>query len=556
MPASPAVSISACLIVRDEAALLDACLRSLAGVDELIVVDTGSTDATVAIAAAHGATVAHAEWRADFAAARNVSLAVATGDWILVVDADQRLIGGIDAVRETIRQHGNDGTVLCPVIRNLDADGQPATAYRSGQAFRRRPGRRYVGRIHERISDDGQPLSPVWVEGWHLDHVGFTAAMRHDRDKVARNLALLDRWVAEHPDDADGWYYLGAELQMAGRLTEARTAYESGLAALPGTVATSLLRLNLLGVLESLGEWPAVLERANRWQADGDHYPDFWLIAGRAALRAGQRAKAEDGFRAAAAFADSRPVAFETVGARSWKPAAYQALVAAEAGAWQAVRQLLAPWRAETSQDAFLMRLSLHAACQVDPAAALAALPAHLAAVRSVAVADAVDEVLGHFPAIRQAVSPLLPSLPAGRWLLARQCQRDGDWTGLLGWVADGGLSPAGTALLTGVALAGLGRHAEAQAPFATACRLAPDLAEAWTHRAAAAAQDGDGAAWGHWRQALAAGASPLPVLEAMARHALATANVARAEPVARQLRQLDPLHPLLWPLGDLLQRL
>ena len=82
--------ISACYIVRNEAAKLERSLASLEGaVDEIIVVDTGSSDDTVKIAEAHGAQVFHFPWQDDFSAARNVSLSKATGDWILVVDADE-----------------------------------------------------------------------------------------------------------------------------------------------------------------------------------------------------------------------------------------------------------------------------------------------------------------------------------------------------------------------------------------------------------------------------------------------------------------------------------
>ena len=87
--------LSAALIVRDEAAHLEACLASIDGlVDEVVVVDTGSTDGTAALARSLGATVDEIEWRHDFAAARNRSLDLAGGDWILYVDADERVRPG------------------------------------------------------------------------------------------------------------------------------------------------------------------------------------------------------------------------------------------------------------------------------------------------------------------------------------------------------------------------------------------------------------------------------------------------------------------------------
>ena len=86
------IRISLCLIARDEERFLPGCLASVSGVvDEIVLADTGSTDRTVEIARAAGATVVHHAWDEDFSAARNAALAAATGDWILLLDADERL---------------------------------------------------------------------------------------------------------------------------------------------------------------------------------------------------------------------------------------------------------------------------------------------------------------------------------------------------------------------------------------------------------------------------------------------------------------------------------
>ena len=80
------------MIVRNEAERLERCLASVAGfVDEMVVVDTGSDDATAAIAASCGAAVHHLPWPGDFAPARNHALDLAKGDWVLVLDADEWL---------------------------------------------------------------------------------------------------------------------------------------------------------------------------------------------------------------------------------------------------------------------------------------------------------------------------------------------------------------------------------------------------------------------------------------------------------------------------------
>lgn len=87
--------ISLCMIVKNEADNLARCLRSARGAaDEIIIVDTGSTDATRSIARSFGARIIDYPWNGDFAAARNAGLALAQGTWILVLDADEELEPG------------------------------------------------------------------------------------------------------------------------------------------------------------------------------------------------------------------------------------------------------------------------------------------------------------------------------------------------------------------------------------------------------------------------------------------------------------------------------
>ena len=103
-------TLSLCMIARDEASFLERCLASAAPhVDEIIVVDTGSTDGTVRVARAAGAEVSEFEWVDDFAEARNASLRAASGDWILLLDCDE-VIAERDwsALRDAVARQGAD----------------------------------------------------------------------------------------------------------------------------------------------------------------------------------------------------------------------------------------------------------------------------------------------------------------------------------------------------------------------------------------------------------------------------------------------------------------
>ena len=103
--------ISLCMIARDEAAQLPRCLASVRGaVDEVVLVDTGSRDRTREIAREHGARVESFAWCDDFAAARNASLARASGDWVLVLDADEELPEATRAgLRAALAVHSSAG---------------------------------------------------------------------------------------------------------------------------------------------------------------------------------------------------------------------------------------------------------------------------------------------------------------------------------------------------------------------------------------------------------------------------------------------------------------
>ena len=198
------MSVSACLIVRDEAARLAGCLASVAPfVDEVVVADTGSTDDTVAVAEAIGARVVHVEWRDDFAAARNAALAACTGDWVLSVDADERAVGEPEWLPLMLETLGDDVVALSVQIE--EAGGQNPRghlAHRSSKLFRRERCR-WRSRVHEQIvlasgPDEGSRPAPMELprEALLLAHDGYADPVVV-RAKTARNLRLAGLELAD-----------------------------------------------------------------------------------------------------------------------------------------------------------------------------------------------------------------------------------------------------------------------------------------------------------------------------------------------------------------------
>jgi hypothetical protein len=219
-------TISACLIVKNEATVLERCLRSLESVvDEIVVVDTGSTDASSAIAGRCGARVLRHPWQHDFSAARNASLDAATCDWLLVIDADEYLAPADQRlVRATIRGADADGLWLTQ--RNFQRPGEllQFVECRIVRMFRRRPDIRYTGIIHEEVTTAiaraGGRIGGTNIVIMHDGYMSETAQGTGTR--AARNLPLLLRAAAAAPQDPYWQFQLGATYQPIGRTQDAR----------------------------------------------------------------------------------------------------------------------------------------------------------------------------------------------------------------------------------------------------------------------------------------------------------------------------------------------
>ena len=309
--------LSLCLIAKNEARFLEACLRSVQElVDELIVVDTGSSDDTVAIAGRCGATVVHHVWNDDFAAARNAALDASQGDWILVLDADERLVdaaGVRAAVADDdfdlglLRLHNADtlDASWADIVSGSQRRGEPVLLPR---LLRRSDALRWEGRIHE------TPRS--WIAAGvrtrqvdaDLVHFGNVPEIRDARDKGGRNLKLLEARCAEAPEDAVAWGYLARERLDAADSAGARDAAERGWTALraaisqgqrPAYVPLATLRAHLQ---LSSGEPDAALETCDEAREMGSTHPNLSLLSGVAHEQRGELDAACADYRAALAW--------------------------------------------------------------------------------------------------------------------------------------------------------------------------------------------------------------------------------------------------------------
>lgn len=199
---APAIRLSGCVIARNEQENIARCIRSFRDfVDEIVVVDTGSTDDTAKIAEQLGARVLHFDWRDDFAAARNFALDQVSGDWIVFPDADEYFSEGCGAqVRKCIgvAECGGYNLIGCKWPQ-IDPD-HPGCHMAEGFVMRiLKKGVRYCYAIHEEPTfPEGRHILYAEKIRFYLNHTGYRQKV--NRQKAERNLAILLREAACETD--------------------------------------------------------------------------------------------------------------------------------------------------------------------------------------------------------------------------------------------------------------------------------------------------------------------------------------------------------------------
>ena len=223
------LTISLCMIVKDEEEMLPGCLEAVhSAVDEIVIVDTGSTDRTVEIAESFGARVLHFPWNGSFADARNVGIDAAKGDWILHLDADEHLVSEDAAGLRTLAGR-TWREAFYVVLTNYTGGDDAGSAVSDLQLrlWRNRPHYRFEGRIHEQKTGNMPRFLPERFEPTQIRllHYGYLKSRISGRDKARRNIELLQRELKDDPT-AFVWFNLGSEHLALGDHEHARKLFD------------------------------------------------------------------------------------------------------------------------------------------------------------------------------------------------------------------------------------------------------------------------------------------------------------------------------------------
>jgi predicted Zn-dependent protease len=266
--------VSACLIVKDAEASLPRGLESIAElVREVIVVDTGSTDATRSVAESLGCRVYRFPWADDFAAARNESLRHATGRWVLSLDADEYFDeANRHKLRDLLASLGDAAAAYTLTQRSLLASGSPLDLQHT-RLFRNHPAIRWQYRVHEQIAPSilalGHTIYPTDIV---LQHAGYHDPRVHQQ-KVERNARLLELERQQRPDDPYVLFNLGTAYADLGRPAEALRLLRDCVRLTPPEFSTARAAWGaLLQCHERLGQrdeaWAVCVEGRRQYPLD------------------------------------------------------------------------------------------------------------------------------------------------------------------------------------------------------------------------------------------------------------------------------------------------
>ena len=256
------------------------------------IVDTGSTDDTVAVAQTYGARVLHREWSDDFSAARNEGLTHATTDWILVLDADECLRTPLSSIKKMLTNTVPQAYTVS-IESWIGAKPEDRVSHSMIRLFRNRQGYSYSGRIHEAVDSsiiEKHGLSSISGSEIEIVHFGYLPEIMNRKHKIIRNEQLLRLTLSEHPNDPFHAYNLAVTCCQDGRLDEAQSLLFHSLnhASLQASYRPTMIR-DLCKIYLSTGNMKAIDSLLVHELERYEDYPDLHYLLGQSLESQGDR---------------------------------------------------------------------------------------------------------------------------------------------------------------------------------------------------------------------------------------------------------------------------
>jgi glycosyltransferase involved in cell wall biosynthesis len=213
------IKLSACMMAKNEADNIERCLRSLVGVvDEIILVDTGSTDETMEIAKKYGAKIYEHPWSNNFSIHRNQSIGYATGDWILIIDCDEELDGKILEIKRVIEALKDKFNAIAIPVHDYES-GRVKMQFNSARLFKR-------DKVHYENSVHNQPkygnTNAALFKDIVIKHYGYDLSAEKMALKRKRTIGLLEERLAKDAEDYPCHFYLSQIYGCTGEVKKVK----------------------------------------------------------------------------------------------------------------------------------------------------------------------------------------------------------------------------------------------------------------------------------------------------------------------------------------------
>lgn len=272
-------TISLCMITKNEEKNIKSCLESVANiVDEIIIVDTGSTDKTIDIAKSYGAKVFSYKWNNDFSEARNISLEKATKDWIIVLDGDEVLPKEDGKKLKNIINNTSMEALYLRLENIVDnkslGDAVVLRVFKNNKLYK------FRNKMHEQVIfsiEEHAGKDKIQATNLKILHYGYDPKIYNMEEKQKRNLKILESYPEE---ERDGYFYysIGNEYSRANDVNKSLDMYYKGLEYAKNSYPNQLpsyLPYLILNISKSLASLKKYDEAINILSEFKDKYPNF-----------------------------------------------------------------------------------------------------------------------------------------------------------------------------------------------------------------------------------------------------------------------------------------